>query len=122
MLFVKLSGFAYTRNVLLGKGWESDDDSFRLHSFELLKINVTNSFVSQLYVSVGFMALGKHCRFHLVGIEDEHLTFTSTTSDNSTFLFDEAVTVIEAQLACPIPQSGQWRLDSSLSFEHAKHS
>ena len=45
VLFAELAGFTYTCNLLLGKGRESDDDSFRLHSFELLEINVADSFV-----------------------------------------------------------------------------
>ena len=59
---------------------------------------MANPFVLQLYVGVGSMALGKHCRFHLVRIEDEHLTFSSTMSDKSTFFSDEASSVIEADL------------------------
>ena len=60
MLFVELAGFAYTYLLLFGKSWEFDDDSFRLHSFELLKINVADSFVPHLYVGVDFMFLGIH--------------------------------------------------------------
>ena len=44
------------------------------------------------------MALGKHCRFHLVRIEDEHPTFSSTTSDKSSFLFDKAFSIVDANL------------------------
>ena len=57
-----------------------------------------DSFVPQLYVSVGFMALGKHCRFHLVRVKDEHSAFSSTTSNNSAFFFYEASSVIEPNL------------------------
>ena len=44
------------------------------------------------------MALGKHCRFHLVRFEDEHPTFSSTTSDNSAFIFYEAPSIVEANM------------------------
>ena len=98
VLFAELTGFAYACKLLLGKGRESDYDSFRLHSFELLEIDVVDPFVPQLYVGVGSMALGKHCRFHLVRIEDEHSTFFSSASDNSAFLFDEATMVVESNL------------------------
>ena len=98
VLFVELIGFAYACNLLLGKGWEFDDDSFRLHSFELLEINVVNPFVSQLYVVVGSMALGIHCRLYLVRIKDENPTFSSTASDKSCFFFNEASVVVEVNV------------------------
>ena len=41
------------------------------------------------------MALGKHCRFHLVRIENKHLTFSSTARDNSAFLFYEVSFIVE---------------------------
>ena len=44
MLFTELAGFTYACN-LLGKGRESNDDPFRLHSFELLEIDVADPFV-----------------------------------------------------------------------------
>ena len=57
MLFAELTGFTYTCHLFFGKSWESDDDSFRLHSFELLEINVADPFVPQFHVGVGIMAL-----------------------------------------------------------------
>ena len=98
MLFAELVAFAYTCNLLIGKGWGSDDDPFRLHSFELLEINMVNLFVPQLNVSVSSMAVGKHCRFHLMRVEDEHPTLSATASDKSTFFFDEASFVVEMNL------------------------
>ena len=98
MLFAEFSGFAYTCTLFLDKGRESDDDSFGLHSFELLEIDVADPFMPQLYVGVGSMALGKHCRFHLVRVEDEHPTLSATASDKSTFFFDEASSIVEANL------------------------
>ena len=98
VLFAQLVGFAYACNLLADKDRESDDDSFQLHSFELLDINVANPFMLQLYVGVGSMALRKHCRFHLVRIEDEHLTFSSSASDKSAFFFNEASSIVETNL------------------------
>ena len=57
---------------------------------------MVDPFVSYLYVNVDFMALGKHCRFHLVRIENEHSTFSSSAIDNSAFLFDQAPSLAEA--------------------------
>ena len=45
VLFAELVGFSHTCNLLLGKGRESDDDSFRLHSFERLAIDVAHPFM-----------------------------------------------------------------------------
>mgnify|MGYP007109642940 CR=1 FL=1 len=45
MLFTELASFAYTCNLLLSKGRESDDDSFDLHAFHLLEIDVADPFV-----------------------------------------------------------------------------
>ena len=59
---------------------------------------MANPFMPKLYVSVDSMLFGKHCRFHLMRIEDEHLTFSLTVSDNSVFFFDEAPSVIEVNL------------------------
>mgnify|MGYP000550673338 CR=1 FL=1 len=98
MLLAELASFTQSNNLLLYKGRESDDDSFRLHSFELLEIDVADPFVPQLYVGVGSMALSKHCRFHLVRIEDEHSSFSSSASYDSAFLFDEAATFVELNL------------------------
>ena len=47
------------------------------------------------------MALAKHCRFHLVRLEDKHSSLSSTLSDNPAFLFDEAPIVVEANLHAP---------------------
>ena len=52
----------------------------------------------QLYVGFGFTVVGIHCRFHLVRVKDEHLAFSSTASNNSTFLFDEASSIVEPNL------------------------
>ena len=98
MLFAELASFTHTFNLLPSKGRESDDDSFRLHFFELLEIDVADPFMPQLYVSTGSMALGIHCRFHLARIEDKHLTFISTASDNRTFFFNEAPSVVDENL------------------------
>ena len=69
MLFAELAGFTYTYNLLLGKCQEFDDDSFRLHSFELLEIDMGDSFVPSLYVSVSFMALGSSSRVrHILSV------------------------------------------------------
>ena len=98
MLFAEFSGFAYTCTLFLDKGRESDDDSFGLHSFELLEIDVASPLVSHLYVGVGSLTLGIHCIFHLVRVEDEHLTLSSTAGNESTFFLNEAPFVIEANL------------------------
>ena len=45
MLFVELASFTHTCNLLLIKGRESDDDFFRLHSFELLEIDAVDPFM-----------------------------------------------------------------------------
>ena len=52
----------------------------------------------ELYVGNNFMALGKHCRFYLVRIEDDHFAFSSSASDDSAFHFDEAATIVESNL------------------------
>ena len=98
MLFPELAGFAYTCHLLFSKIRESDDDSFRLHPFKFLEIDVADSFVPQLYVGVDFPAHCIHNRFHLVRVEDEHPTFSPTPSDESAFFFDEASSIIEADL------------------------
>ena len=96
VVFTELAGFTYTCNLLLSKRWESDEDSSRLHSFELREINVANPFVPQLYVGIASMVLGKHCLFHLVRIENEHPSFSSTVRDKSAFFLDETTSVVEA--------------------------
>ena len=40
MLFSELAGLTHACNLLLSEGRESDGDSFHLHSFELLEIDV----------------------------------------------------------------------------------
>ena len=60
MLFAELASFAHASNLLFGEGRESGDDSFRLHSCELLEIDVVNPFVPLLYVGVGSITLGIH--------------------------------------------------------------
>ena len=45
MLLAELASFTQSNNLLLYKGRESDDDSFRLYSFELLDIDVAYRFV-----------------------------------------------------------------------------
>ena len=99
VLFSELTSVTYASNLLLSEGRESDDNSFRLHSFELLEIDVASPLVSHLYVGVGSLTLGIHCIFHLVRVEDEHLTFSPTTCDKSvTFFFNESSSIIEANL------------------------
>ena len=98
VLFAELRSFTYACNFLFGESRESGDNSFRLHSLKLLEIDVAYPLVPQLYVSVGSLALGIHCRIHLVRVEDEHLTFSPTPSDESAFFFDEASSIIEADL------------------------
>ena len=122
MLFAEFSGFAYTCTLFLDKGRESDDDSFRLHSFELLEIDVADPFVPQLYVGVGSMALGKHFQFHLVRIEDEHLTFALTVSDKSSFGFDEASSFVEENLHALFHYLDNREKNYSLLLEHARRS
>ena len=61
MLFVELACFAHTDNLRLSKSRKSDDESFRLHSLELLEIGVAYPLEPQLYVGVGSLALGIHC-------------------------------------------------------------
>ena len=46
LLLSKLTGCTYAFNLLLSKGRESDDDSFRMHAFELLEIDVADAIVS----------------------------------------------------------------------------
>ena len=98
VLFVELTSFIYSYNLLFNEGRESDDDAFRLHSLEFLDIDVAYPLVPQIYVSVGLSALGIHCRFHLVRIEDEHSAFSSITSNNSAFLFDDTPSIVEPNL------------------------
>ena len=52
VLFAELIGFRHTCNLLLRKGRESNDDSFRQHSFEILEIDVAYPLMPQLYVGV----------------------------------------------------------------------
>ena len=66
MLFAESACFAHAYNLLLDKVRESDDNSFRLYTFELLDIDVTYPFVPQLYVGIVSKSLGKHRRFHLL--------------------------------------------------------
>ena len=40
VLFSELTSVTYASNLLLSEGRESDGDSFHLHSFELLEIDV----------------------------------------------------------------------------------
>ena len=61
MLLAELASFTHSGNLLLCKSRESDDDSFRLHSLELLEIGVAYPLEPQLYVGVGSLALGIHC-------------------------------------------------------------
>ena len=98
VLFAELASLTYTYNILLSESREFDDDSFQLHSLELLEIDVAYPLVLQLYVGVGSLALGIHCRSQLVRVEDEHSTFSPTTSDKSAFFFDEASSIVEANL------------------------
>ena len=46
VLFSELAGLTHACNLLLSEGRESDDNSFRLHSFELLEIDVADPFVA----------------------------------------------------------------------------
>ena len=89
MLFSELTGLTDACNLLLSESQEFDDDSFGLHSFEILEIDVAYPLVPQLNVGVDSLTPGIHCRFHLMRVEDEHLTFSPTTSDKSAFFFDE---------------------------------
>ena len=57
----QIASFAYTYHLFFDKSWESDDNSFQLHPFELWETDVANLFVPQLYVGVGISALGRHC-------------------------------------------------------------
>ena len=93
MLLAELAGFTYTCNLLLSKVRESNDVSFLLQSFELLEIDV---------------ALCEHGHFYLVQLEDKNSTFPSTTSDNSTFLFNEATSVIELDLHALLHNLVDW--------------
>ena len=94
MLLAELTRFANTFNLLLFECRESDDDSFRLHRFEFVEIDVANSLVPQLYVEVGFRTFHEHGGFHLMQIENEHSTLSSSTRDDSAFFFDEAAPVL----------------------------
>ena len=99
MLFSELTGLTDACNLLLSESQEFDDDSFGLHSFELLEIDVAYPLVPQLNVGVDSLTPGIHCRFHLMRVEDEHLTFSPTTCDKSvTFFFNESSSIIEANL------------------------
>ena len=77
----------------------------------------------QLYVGVGSLAPSIHCRFHLVRAEDEHLTFSPTASDKSTFFFDEASFVVEMNLHALFHYLTNWDqiLHYCQKLEHARH-
>ena len=98
MFLAELASVAHSENLLLCKNGESNNDSFRLHAFELVEIDLADSFVSYLYVGVGFIALCVHCCFYLIRLEDKHPAFPLTTSNESTFFFNEAASVIEPDL------------------------
>mgnify|MGYP006889216670 CR=1 FL=1 len=98
MLFSELTGLTYTCNLLLSECRESNDDSFRLRSFQLLYINVAYPFVPYLYVGVESLALSIHGQFNPVRVEDEHMTISPTAHDKSAFFFDEASSIVEANL------------------------
>ena len=98
MLLAELARFTYTFNLLLFEGWELDDDSFRLHALELLEVDMVDSFMSKLYVSMSFSAFCKHGLFPLVRMKNEHLALFSSVSDESAFFRDETTSLVESNL------------------------
>ena len=94
----ELIRFTYTYHLLFGKSRESDDDSFRLYSFELLEVDVANSFVPQIQVSFDYEAFCKHSQLHLILLEDEHLAFSSTVRYWFAFFLNKAHIIIESYL------------------------
>ena len=118
-MFSELASFTYAYNLLLSKGLESDNDSFRLHALEFLEIHVADP-TPKLYVGIGFMAFSKHCRFHLVGLESKHSTFSSHTSDGASFLLYKATSVIEPDLHALFHDLSDKEMDSSLWLELAR--
>ena len=76
MLLAELARFAHAFNLIFFECLESDDNSFRLHCFEFVEIDVANSLMPQLYVGVGFRAFCEHGQLHLMRIEDEHLALS----------------------------------------------
>ena len=97
-LLSKLARFTYAFNLLLFECWESDDDSFRLHRFEFVEIDVANSLVPQLNVGLGIRAFCEHGRLHVVRIEDDHPALSSFLRDDSALFFDEAPVLVESYL------------------------
>ena len=95
-LFVDLAWLTYANALSFQNNWESDDKSFRLHVLELLEIDVAYSHVPQFQVGFSFEAFGKHVLLRLVRIEDEHSTFSSTVSYESTVVFHEAPSIVES--------------------------
>ena len=98
MLFAKLACFTYSLNPLLSEGEESNDDSFRQHSLELLEIDVVDSLVPQFYVCVDFGSFRIHCLVHFIRTKDEHSIFSSSSRDESAPLFNQATSVVERDL------------------------
>ena len=77
MLFDELTDFTNTYHLLFGKSRETSDHSFQPHSFELLEIDVANSFVPKFHVGFDFEAFCKRNQLHLVRFEDEHSAFST---------------------------------------------
>ena len=69
-------------------------------------IDVADSLVPQFQVGVDFEAFCKHDQLHLVRLEDEHSTFSSTVSYELTNFFSEAFIII-IELYC-MPCSTIW--------------
>ena len=53
----EMASFTHSDNLLLCKSRDFDEDSFHLHAFDRLEIDVANSFVTRFYVRVGLGAL-----------------------------------------------------------------
>ena len=98
VLFAELAGFTYTRNLLLGKCRKSDYDSFRLHPFKLLEINVDDLLVPRFQVGFDFHAVCEHGGLHLARLEDEHSAFSTTVRYDLIVFFNEALFIIELYL------------------------
>ena len=98
MLFPELTCFTYPVDLLYLENRKSDDNSLRLHSSKPLKVDVADPPVPQLDICLDIAALGIHCRFYLIRIENEQATFSPSSSDEPTLAFDEASSLVEPDL------------------------
>ena len=98
MLLSERACFAYGRDHLHAKLWESEYDSFGLHILKLLEINMANLLVPYVQVGFSFEALCKHGRFDIGRCKDKHVAFTTAVIYDSVAFFDEAPLIVESYM------------------------